>query len=87
MLKKLQIINIDGCNYTLLDNDNKQVEASIIFYEFRPKLNDFIYLDEKIIKEINIYNFGPIKDKNIKDDEIIKIISDNNEYYLQRYYG
>lgn len=87
MLKKLQIININRCNYTLLDNDNKQVEVSIIFYEFKPKVNDFIYLDEKIIKEINIYNFGPIKDKNIKDDEIIKIIRDKEEYYLQRYYG
>lgn len=87
MLKKLQIININRCNYTLLDNDNKQHEVSIIFYEFKPQLNDYIYLDEKIIKEINIYNFGPIKDKNIKDEEIIKIIRNKEEYYLQRYYG
>ena len=87
MLKKFQIVNINGCSYTLLDTNNKQHEVSIIFYEFEPKLNDLIYLDEKIIKEINIYNFGPIKDKNIKEDELIKITRDKVEYYLQRYYG
>ncbi len=87
MLKKLQIINIDRCNYTLLDNDNNQHNVSIIFYEFDPKLNDYIYIDEKIIKEVNIYNFGPIKDKKINEDEIIKITRGKEEYYLQRYYG
>ncbi len=87
MLKKVQIVNIDKCNYTLLDMNNNEYKVSMIFYEFSPKLNDIIYLDEKILTEINIYNFGPIKDNKIKDNEMIKIVREKEEYYLTRYYG
>ena len=52
-------------------------------------MGDIFYMSEKYIREINIYNFGPLtnEDLNVSTDDIIKIVSDNREYYLQRYYG
>ena len=93
-LKKLKITNIDKFDYTLIDNENRQYIINIEFYgiESYPEINDTIYISEKMLEESNGYSFGVIgskysKNTDVDESEIIKIVSDNKEYYLQRYYG
>ena len=89
---KSKIIKIDNTNYTLKIN-NKTYNINIIFYgEKKPQINDIIYIPNKLLKEINIYSYGPLNGKysinnNTKEEEFIKVIASNEEYYLQRYYG
>lgn len=89
---KLKIINIENTNYTLEDNKNKY-NINIIFYgEKKPKENDIIYISEKMLNETNIYAYGPLNSKyskniEVKEEEFIKIVTVEEEYYLQRYYG
>ena len=89
---KLKVLNIDKCNY-ILEGNNKVYNLALEFLGDRiPTINDIIYLSTKIIKEKNIYTFGPINGKyskknNVTEDELIKVITPNEEYYLQRYYG
>ena len=50
-----------------------------------------IFICQNIVNEQNNYTFGLIggiyaKKKDIKDD-IIKVVGNDYEYYLQRYYG
>jgi len=89
---KAKIIKVENTNYTLEIN-NKNYNIDIIFYgNKRPQINDIIYIPNKILKEINIYSYGPLKSKysinnNTKEEEFIKVITQQEEYYLQRYYG
>ena len=89
---KLEIISKDEYNNYTLKNNNKKYNLSINFYgDNIPNIGDFIYLPEQILKNINIYNFGPVNKKNMNniltEEEIMKVISKDKEYYLQRYYG
>ena len=88
-LIKLKIINIDGYNYTLEDERGNSVIKNIEFYiENKPKIGGYIYMSEKVIKEKNIFTYGKIYDyKSIKADEIIKIETNEEKLFLQRYYG
>ena len=62
---------------------------NIEFYlENKPKINDYIYISKEVINENNVLQYGYIKDlNNINNNEIIKVVSSDNEYYYQRYYG
>ena len=54
----------------------------------KPKENDIIYLSEKILDENNLFTFADFNDRNnLKEEEIIKIISSDEKYYLIRHYG
>ena len=88
-LEKLRIINIDGYDYTLEDSRGNTIKKNIEFYvENKPTIGSYIYMSEKVIKEKNIFAYGSINDyKNIKEDEIIKIENNEEEVFLQRYYG
>ena len=75
---KLSIKSIEPYAY-ILENDQKEYRMHLNFkgIEKKPKVGD--------------YTFGLIggvyaKKKDIKDD-IIKIVGQDYEYYLQRYYG
>jgi len=89
---KLKITKKENTNY-ILENDEKRYNISLIFYgEKTPKENDIIYIPEQILKEINIYAYGPLNSKyskniDVNEDEFIKIVTSEEEYYLQRYYG
>ena len=90
-MEKLRIINIEDTNYTLEDN-NRKYNINIIFYGNKyPQTNDIVYIPIKILQEKNIYAYGPLKSnysKNIDiEEEFIKIVTNEEEYYLQRYYG
>lgn len=90
-MEKLKIIKKDKYDYTLEGNNGKIYTLNIEFYglEEDPKINDYIYMSDKILKEKNLFSFGIINNNNIniKEEDLIKIVSDNKEYYLQRYYG
>ena len=89
---KLTIIDIK--EYTnIFSNNNKINEVNIEFLgEKKPKINDIIYINSKILEEKNIYTYGPLNSKyskniNTNEEELLKVVSENEEYYLQRYYG
>ena len=88
---KLEIIAINNFDYMLRDVDTlKRYNLNLEFYNtLMPNIHDLLYIDEDIIRENTFYTFGKInkKDNNIKDKDLIKIVSKDNEYYLQRYYG
>lgn len=84
---RVVILNIDEYTFTLQDEDNNIYKKVIEFMntKYIPKVGDYLYLQEEILREQNIYAFGDIYDKN--RDDIIKVETKNNVIYLQRYYG
>ena len=91
---KLRIINIDNYNNYILEDNNKKIINLIIEFlgDKIPAVNDTIYINDKILKEKNLYTYGPLNSKyskniDITEEELIKIITAKEEYYLQRYYG
>ncbi len=87
-MKKVKIVEIGEYNY-ILDDGNKKYEKSIEFNsKYKPKINDVIYISENVLEEENLFAFGDLyNDKKVCEDDIIKIVSGNNEYYLLRLYG
>ena len=89
---KLLIKSIEPYAYILSDNIREyRVHLEFLGLEKKPEVGDYLYLPENIINEPNNYTFGLIggiyaKKKDIKDD-IIKVVGNDYEYYLQRYYG
>ena len=86
---KAEILNIDNYNYILSDGKNNY-KLNLEFYDLDDKLNigDIIYIPSKLLINNSVYTYGKInEDKKENDDEYIKIISNNKEIYLQRYYG
>lgn len=85
-MKKLKVIEINEYLYTLEDSDKKTYIRDIEFYDTKVEVGDYIYADEILINETNIYVYGPIIEKNNIED-LIKIVHNDKEIYLQRYYG
>ena len=86
---KTEIISINNYDYILSDGKNNY-NLNLEFYDLDNKLNigNIIYIPSKLLKNNSVYTYGKInKDKKENDDEYIKIISNNKEIYLQRYYG
>ena len=88
-MKKVKIREINNYEYTLVDSDNKVYIKNIEFYSnYKPQVNDIMYLDDSILKEINLYAFDEVNDTdNVKIEDIIKVIHKDREYYLERRYG
>lgn len=89
---KLLIKSIEPYSYILSSEDKEyRLHLEFLGLEKKPTVGDYLYLPENIVNEQNNYTFGLIggiyaKKKDIKDD-IIKVVGNNYEYYLQRYYG
>ena len=88
-MKKLIIKEINNYDYTLIDQDNNVYVKNIEFYsKYKPQVNDMIYVDDSIINEVNLYTFDEVYNtRNIDIKDIIKIVSNDKEYYFQRRYG
>ena len=89
---KLSIKSIEPYAY-ILENDQKEYRMHLNFkgIEKKPKVGDYLYMSDNLVVELGDYTFGLIggvysKKKDIKYD-IIKIVGQDYEYYLQRYYG
>lgn len=91
---KLKIIDIKDYDYVLEDNNNKTYNLNIEFYGIKenPKVDDYIYISKKLLREKNLYSFGPFnsiygKLVSLTEDELIKVVTSKEEFYLKRYYG
>ena len=86
-MKKVKVVNIqDKYVLTLEDTDKKRYRRNIEFYDIDINVGDYIYLSDQILEEDTLYTYGPIENKTDVED-LIKIIKDDKEIYLQRYYG
>ena len=87
-MKKVVVTKIDDYNYSLFDGKRTYVKNIELYLNKKLKLNDIVYISEKILKETNSFAFTELfQDNIIEADDIIKVISDDKEYYLQRIYG
>ena len=86
---KTEIISINNYDYILSDGNNKY-NLNLEFYDLDNKVNigDIIYIPKKLLKNNVVYTYGKINDNKKENiNEYLKIISNNKEIYLQRYYG
>ena len=75
-------------NYTFENINKETITKNINFDKKTPQLNDIVYLPKEIVNEINIFQYGPIYDlNNLNTNEVIKVETKTEEYFLQRYYG
>lgn len=88
-LNKFKIVNIDGYNYTLEDVNNEKIVRNLEFYiEEKLNTNDYIYINERIIRENKILQYGTIYDyQRLNEYEIIIIKTKDKGFFLQRMYG
>ena len=88
-MKKVKLIKINEYDCLFEETNGKKYTINVEFYgDKTPKEGDIIYFPDKILLEKNLYAYGSLKeDKNLEDEDLIKIISGEEEYYLQRYYG
>ncbi len=88
-MKKVKLIKINEYDYVFEDSNSKIYNLNIEFHgNIVPKEGDIIFFPDTILNEKNLYAYGPFKeDKNLSDDDLIKVVSSKGEYYLQRYYG
>ena len=86
-MKKLVIKEINGCSYELSDESGNTYIKDFIFYIEQPKENDIMLIPENILQETNIFNFGQVDETNINKEELVKVITQEKEYYIQRIYG
>ena len=84
-MRKLKVKEINRYDYVLEDIDNVYT-LNIEFYDVEVHVGDYIYISDKTLNEKNVFAFGPIN-KVCKDEDIIKLVHNNEEIYLQRYYG
>lgn len=86
---KLEIIDINYTDYTLVDDHGRQYIVNMKFYiDGEVKVGNIIYLPKKILKEVNSYAYGPIREQEkVEEEDLIKLITDKEELYLERYYG
>lgn len=91
---KVEIIEKRNYGYLVKGNNNKEYDIKIRFYHLKKELQEgnFLYLPEKILLEDMMHYFGPLGskysiNKNPTEEEFIKIVTDQEEFYVQRYYG
>lgn len=88
MINKYKVIDVNDLKYTL-ENNNKKYTIIAIFNVYIPKVGDIIYMSDTIIDDNTILEFDNLNtnDKNITEDDIIKVVNDNESITLQRMYG
>ena len=86
---KLTIKEVDNYNYTFTDDNGKIYSFNIEFYSnYKPQINDILYIDDNLIKDTNLYAFDEVYDAvNFDMKDFIKIVSNDESYYFQRRYG
>ena len=85
---KLMIKSKDEYSNYILENNNKTYEVNInIIGTNILEVGNYIYMPEEVLKEKVSLNYGPIEGNDIKEDEVILLMKNNEKIYLQRYYG
>lgn len=81
------IESINNYDYLLKDKDNRYT-ISIELLDEKLEVNDKLYINKKLLNNNVFYRFGKLyEDKNVKEKDLIKVVRNNKEFYLQRYYG
>lgn len=85
---EVTINSINNYDYLLKDKDNKEYKISIELFDYNLEVNDKLYINKQLLNNNVFYRFGKIyEDKNANELDIIKVIRNKEEFYLQRYYG
>ena len=75
-MKKVKVIKANKYDYVLEDNNKKQYNINIEFYDTEVNEGDIIFVDDKVLEETNLYAYGPLlEEANVED--LIKIVKDN----------
>lgn len=84
-IHKYKIVDRDNLLFVLKNDSDEFFNLEMELYgNFDIKVNDYIYISDNLLKENDIVRFGSVyTDKT----EIIKVVSENKVFYLQRYYG
>lgn len=82
---KLRVIEIDGYDYKLENENGDLFFVNMDIYgEFKIVKDNYLYMPIDMLEENVSLQFGPIcNDRNA----IIKVVNEDRESYLQRYYG
>ena len=99
-MKRLVIKNIDNTIYKLMDNKGFEYILNLEFIGLDKKLNinDSIEISMELLNHrsnsySSFYTFGNLdditgrKDISLNDNDIIKLVIDNQEIYMKRLYG
>lgn len=99
-MKKLIIKNIDNTIYKLVDDKGLEYELNLEFIglDKELKINDSIEISMELLNPRSssysaFYTFGKLDDitgrsnVSIDDNDVIKLIIDNEEIYMKRLYG
>ena len=82
------IESVNNYDYVLKDKFNNKYTMSIELFDDNLEVNDKLYINKKLLNNNVFYRFGKIfEDKNANELDIIKVIRNKEEFYLQRYYG
>ena len=82
------IESINDYDFLLKDKYNNKYKISIKLYDDKLEVNDKIYIHRNLLNNNVFYRFGKIyEDKNATERDLIKVVRNNKEFYLQRYYG
>lgn len=92
---RLRIDKVDGYNYFLRDVENSEYILNIEFYdlEYKSGSNDYIFINEKVLKENNFFNFRPLDNvygrtiSSSDDPDILILVTENKKIYMKRIYG
>ncbi len=86
-MKKVIVTDIDNYYYTLNDGDNNYIINIEFYTDNKLNINDIVYLSEEMLNS-KFLSFCDLHSKlNLTTDDIIKVVSNNNIYYLEREYG
>ena len=97
---KLKIVNIDGYEYNLEDENKHNYIINLDFFDIeeKPKIGGYIYINKELLNSkyegySTSYRFGSLANKygkkniSIDDIDVIRVIIDKTEIYLKRLYG
>lgn len=84
-LVKLVVVKKEISNFYLIDKEgNNYIKNIDILGSLSLEVGDYIYISKNTLENNNILQYGPIHSLKY---ELIKIIRNDQEYYLQRYFG
>ena len=88
-MKKCMIQEVDNYDFIITDEKGVVHRLNIEFYsEYKPQVNDILYIDDSVLKEVNLYAYEEINDTdNIDIKDVIKVLSSGKYYYYKRVYG
>ena len=89
-MKKLKIVEKNNYNYLLNTPEGEVFFINVEFLDIdkKPDIGDYIYLPESVLNNKNMYTYGKVLNNlQTEEEDIIKVIIDDQEIYLERYYG